>query len=68
MYSIAVLNVGASYGYGGWRPAIRVAGARTLLERGGWRVDGVSKRYTEEDWAGTFAIGIPLESRPGQSW
>jgi hypothetical protein len=61
-------DVGASYGYSGWRPGIRFAGARTLVTRGGWRIDGVPKRFQEEDWAGTFAVAIPLESRPTQSW
>ena len=41
---------------------------RTLGERGGWRVDGVSKRFKEEDWSGTIAVGIPFESRPSSSW
>ncbi len=74
-YSLAVglddkghVNVGASYGYFGWLPAVRFAGARTRLERGGWRVDGVNKRYTEEDWSGTVTVGIPFESRPSSSW
>jgi len=74
-YSLAVglddkggLDVGASYGYFGWLPAVRFAGARTLLQRGGWRIDGVNKRYTEEDWSGTMSIGIPFESRPSSSW
>ncbi|MDB4952862.1 MAG: domain protein beta Propeller [Myxococcales bacterium] len=61
-------NLGASYGYSGFRPTFRVSGARTLLQRSGWRVDGVNMRYREEDWSGTVALGIPLESRPGTSW
>ncbi|MGE5182750.1 MAG: hypothetical protein ACM31C_11835 [Acidobacteriota bacterium] len=61
-------DVGASYSYSGWRPGIRLAGARTLVDRGGWRVDGVNKTYTEEDWAGTIALALPLESRPSSSW
>lgn len=74
-YSLAIglddqgqVNLGGSYGYYGWRPSVRFAGARTLLERGGWRVDGVNKRYTEEDWSGTVSVGIPFESRPSSSW
>jgi hypothetical protein len=61
-------NVGASYGYSGLRPILRLSGARTLLQRSGWRVDGVNMRYREEDWSGSMAVGIPLESRPGTSW
>ncbi len=75
-YSLAVgldyergdVNVGLSYGYFGLLPALRFAGSRTLLERGGWRVDGVNRRYTEEDWSGTVSVGIPFESRPHSSW
>ena len=63
-----VLNVGAAYGYNGFRPGFRIAGARTLLDRGGFRVDGRNLVYTEEDWSGTLSVGIPFESRPGTSW
>jgi Tol biopolymer transport system component len=62
------VDVGGSYGYFGFLPALRFAGARTLLERGGWRIDGVNKRYTEEDWSATLSVGIPFESRPSSSW
>ena len=61
-------DIGASYAYSGWRPGIRLAAARTRVDRGGWRVDGVNKTFGEEDWAGTFALVLPLESRPSQSW
>lgn len=75
-YSLAVgldygqgdTDVGASYFYSGWRPGFHVAGARTLLERGGWRIDGVSKRFKEEDWSGTIGMSVPLESRPESHW
>jgi WD40-like Beta Propeller Repeat len=61
-------DIGASYAYTGWRPAFRVSGARTMVTRGGWRVDGVNETYREEDWSGTLSLGIPLESRPSSSW
>jgi hypothetical protein len=61
-------DIGASYSYSGWRPGVRFAAARTLVDRGGWRVDGVNKSYEEEDWAGTAAVSLPLESRPSSSW
>jgi hypothetical protein len=75
-YSLAVAmatdtgdtDVGASYSYGGWRPSLSIAGARTLVERGGWQVDGKSEPYFEEDWSGTLGLGIPLEQRPASSW
>jgi Tol biopolymer transport system component len=61
-------DVGASYSYSGWRPSLSVAGSRSLVERGGWRVDGINNNYLEEDWAGTISLGIPLEQRPSSSW
>jgi hypothetical protein len=62
------MNIGASYGYSGLRPGLRVAGARTLLDRGGFRIDGRNTIYTEEDWSGTVSLAVPFESRPGVSW
>ncbi|HEX2685473.1 MAG TPA: hypothetical protein VHN14_02585 [Kofleriaceae bacterium] len=62
------MNVGASYGYTGLRPGLRVAAARALIDRSGFRIDGKSTIYTEEDWSGTVSLGIPFESRPGVSW
>ena len=62
------VNLGAAYAYTGWRPFLRVAGARSLVDRSGFRVDGVNRTYTEEDWSGTFSLGVPLESRPESSW
>ncbi|HEY5926238.1 MAG TPA: hypothetical protein VIV11_31350 [Kofleriaceae bacterium] len=67
-YQHGDVNLGASYGYFGLLPALRFAMSRTLLERGGWRVDGVNRRFKEEDWSGTLSVGIPFESRPGRSW
>ncbi len=61
-------NIGASYGYSGWRPNVRIAAARTLLDRGGLKIDGVGKTYTEEDWSGTVSASVPFESRPGNQW
>ncbi len=63
-----LLNVGAGYGYFRFLPALRFAGSRTIVDRGGWRIDGVNRRYREEDWSATFSVGIPFESRPSQSW
>ncbi len=75
-YSLAVgidtqrgdTDVGASYGYTGWRPTFRVSGARTLTERTGLKIDGVSMPFHEEDWSGTISFGIPFEQRPSSSW
>ena len=62
------MNVGAAYAYTGLRPGLRVSGARTLLDRGGLRINGLNTRYTEEDWNGSISIGLPFESRPDASW
>lgn len=62
------LNIGAVYGYNLFRPSFRVAVARTLAERGGFRVDGVPKTFVQEDWSGTISTSIPFESRPSHSW
>ena len=75
-YSLAVgldldtgdTDIGASYDYAGWRNNVRLAAARTLVTRGGFRVDGLNETFQEEDWAGTLSVGIPFESRPESSW
>ena len=75
-YSVAIstdldhgdANVGVSYGYAGFRPTLRISGARTLAHRNGYKIDGVAKTFEEEDWAGTVSASIPFESRPSSSW
>ncbi|MEO8699299.1 MAG: hypothetical protein ABI867_04620, partial [Kofleriaceae bacterium] len=62
------LNIGAVYGYGGFRPGLRFAAARTISDRGGFKVDGVPATYRQEDWSGTVSASVPFESRPGTSW
>ena len=62
------ISVGASYGYFKYLPGLRLAASRTPVERSGWRVDGINRRYKEEDWSATLGVGIPFESRPGVSW
>ena len=61
-------NIGAAYGYTALRFPFRLAFARTLIDRGGYRIDGVNKSFTEEDWSGTLSSSVPFESRPGRSW
>jgi len=61
-------NIGAAYGYTLLRFPLRLAMARTVFERGGYRIDGVNKSFTEEDWSGTISSSIPFEARPGRSW
>jgi len=62
------LNVAAAYAYTGLRPSFRVSGARSLVERGGLRIDGINTTYTEEVWNTDLSLGIPFESRPESSW
>ena len=62
------MNIGASYGYSGLRPSLQFAGARTVVDRSGFRIDGRNKLFTEEDWSGTVSVGVPFESRPGSIW
>jgi hypothetical protein len=61
-------NIGASYGYGGFRQSLRIAAARTILTRNGYRIDGANKSFREEDWSATISSSIPFESRPKASW
>nr|HEX4314260.1 hypothetical protein [Kofleriaceae bacterium] len=60
-------NIGAAYGYAGFRENLRVSASRSLVDRGA-RIDGVSQPFPEEDWAATVSLGIPFESRPESSW
>jgi hypothetical protein len=62
------LNVGGAYGYDGARQFVRLAASRNISDRTGFRIDGVSKPYREEQWSATVAIGIPNESRSRASW
>jgi hypothetical protein len=62
------LDVAASYAYGGWRPGVRLAAARTVGTRNGFRVDGMSQPYRQEDWSATASLVVPFEQRPASSW
>lgn len=64
----ADLNIGAFYGYGRWRNSVRVAAARTIATRSGYRIDGVPATYRQEDWSATLSTSIPFEARPHSSW
>jgi hypothetical protein len=61
-------NLGGSYSYAGFRQSLRFAAARTLVNRTGYKIDGVSRSFREEDWSATISSSIPFESRPGTSW
>jgi Tol biopolymer transport system component len=62
------LNISAFYGYGGWRWPLRTAVSRTISDRSGFRVDGVSQPYRQEDWSATISSSVPFEGRPDSSW
>jgi hypothetical protein len=64
----ADLNVSGSYSYGGWRQNWRLAAARTIGTRSGFRIDGAPVPYKQEDWSATISTSIPFESRPEGSW
>ena len=66
--STADINVSGSYGYSGWRHGLRLSAARTVAERGGFRIDGVPATYKQEDWSATISSSIPFEARPDASW
>lgn len=67
-YETGDLDVSAFYAYNGLRPSLRFAAARTIGERGGYRVDGVPTTYRQEDWSATVSTSIPFEARPDASW
>ena len=62
------LNVGASYGYSALRMPFRVAAARNVNRRGGYRIEDVNRQFTEEAYGATVSFGVPSERRPGASW
>lgn len=62
------LNIGASYAYSRLRFPLRVAMARTVVNRSGLRVDGVGTSFREEDWSATLSSSIPFEARPDVTW
>ena len=61
-------NIGGSYSYTGLRPGMRIAAARSLVQRSGYRIDGRNLPFTEEDWSADLAFGVPFESRPDSTW
>jgi hypothetical protein len=62
------LNIGGVYAYNRLRPGLRFAAARTIAERGGFKVDGVSEPFKQETWSGTVSASVPFESRPESTW
>ncbi|MEZ4362558.1 MAG: DPP IV N-terminal domain-containing protein [Kofleriaceae bacterium] len=62
------LNLAGSYAYTGWRPAVRVSGARTIAERVGYRINGVGLPYREEILSASASLAVPAQRRPEASW
>lgn len=54
------VNVGAAYGYGGWRYGTHVAAARTLAHRTSIRIDGRPRPWDEEILSASAGLGIPV--------
>ncbi len=61
------LSVGGAYGYGGARPGLRLAVARSIARRTNFRVNGVAQPWTEEVYSLTAAIGIPARRNDGSA-
>lgn len=61
------LSFGASYGYAGLRPGMRVAVARSVGLRSNFRVDGVAQPWTEEVYGLTFGLGVPARRNDGSA-
>ena len=54
------VNVGASYGYGGLRPGLRLSGGRTIAHRTSWRLDGRNYPWDEEILSVSGGVGVPV--------
>ncbi|HVV81674.1 MAG TPA: LpqB family beta-propeller domain-containing protein [Kofleriaceae bacterium] len=54
------VNVGASYGYGGLRPGLRLAASRQIAQRTSIRLDGEPVPWSEEVLSATAGVGIPV--------
>lgn len=54
------VNVGGSYGYGGFRPGVRVGFGRTIAHRNSFRVDGRNLPWDEEVLSASGGLGIPV--------
>jgi hypothetical protein len=61
------VNVGGAYGYSQLRFPLRLTAGRTISERNGYRVDGVSMPYREEVLSATLATGLPTRRSPGST-
>ena len=58
------VNVGGSYSYRRLWPSLSLALARTVSSRGGYIIDGVNTRFTEEALRGTVSVGLPVVRDP----
>ena len=75
-YSLAValdfnrgdVDFGGAYSYSGLRTGLNVSGSRSVINRGGFNIDGHGRNYLEEDWSSTVSVSLPTESRPETNW
>lgn len=61
------VNLGLNYGYGGLRMPVRLTGGRNIATRNGYRIDGLSREYTEETFSSTLSFSVPTRRSPGAS-
>ncbi len=61
------INVGLSYGYSKLRLPVRLSLARSMAHRNGFRVDGVSRAYTDETLSSTLSFSLPTRRTPDSS-
>jgi hypothetical protein len=62
------LDIGAAYAYSPLRIPIRIAAARNVNRRGGYRIEDVNRQFDEETVGATLSFGVPGERHPGGSW
>jgi len=63
----ASLNVGLTWGYDGLRIPVRATLGRSLADRTGYRIDGVSQGYREESVSTTVSFSVPTRRGPYSS-
>lgn len=61
------VSVAAAWSYGRLWPSFRLAVGRGIGRPGGLYIDGRNTRYTEERWAASAAMGLPVLRDPGFS-
>ena len=58
------INIGGSYSYRRLWPSLSVAASRSVASRGGYIVDGMTRRFREEALRGSVSAGLPVMRAP----